>query len=202
MLRLALCVGALAMVVEPLEAAAGGGFLPPLSIEVGAASISTPDGGHIAASQGLVGLSWASLYPKPTPIDLGVGVIWTAVPDPVESTVMRTIGPSERDPSADAVGGYLHMAVRVDSGRHWRTWAGMRGELMGQDGVGVLGGAARVSAELWTGIGVGGSGGAILGTVALTGWAELGARERPDRSIATIVAAGVGVRLPLVAVSH
>ncbi len=41
-----------------------------------------------------------------------------------------------------------------------------------------------------------------MGTLAVTAWAEVGVRERADRSIANIVAAGVGLRVPLVAAGY
>lgn len=186
-----LAVSALA----PGVARAGGAFVPPLSIEVGGASVSTPERA-VPAAQVLVGVSWASLDPHPTPVDVSVGLVVTSELDETSPpAAARAVAPR---PSIDATGGFLGVGVRLDHGRHWRTFAGVRGELLDQDGVGVLGGAAHVSAELWHPVATSGPGGGILGTVALAAWAEVGARERPQGGAAAIVAAGLGVRLPLV----
>lgn len=198
MLRLAFLACVVSSLV-PGRAEAGGGFLPPLEIEVGGAAISTREGDRVPATQLLVGISWASVYPRPTPVDVSLGVISTFAMEPARAPVaVARMSGQPTAPSVAATGGFLDLAVKVDAGRHWRTWAGFRGELMGNDGVGVLGGAARVSAELWAPVSLTGRGGGILGAIALAGWAELGVRERPDRSVATVIAAGVGFRLPLV----
>jgi len=195
---------AAALLIVPATAAAGAGFLPPMEVEVGAASIRTPDGATAAATEVLVGVSSASLWPRPTPVDVSVGMITVdgieAAPVRAMATARTTAAPTP--PSVDATGGYLDVAIRLDRGPHWRAWAGARGELMSTEGVGVLGGAGRISFELWSPVTAGGSGGLILGALAISGWAEVGVRERADRSIATIAAAGLGVRIPLVLVTR
>lgn len=162
-------------------------LLPPLEIELGGAAISTEDGRAIGATQLLVGISWASLCPEPTRLDASIGVI--------------AIWPTEVEGSpTSATGGFLDLAARVFERRHVRGWLGGRGELMSADGAGVLGGALRGSLEVWAPTVAVGRGAGILGTVAVAVWAELGVRERADRSLASTAAAGIGVRLPFVAV--
>ncbi len=183
MLRSVVVLGVLAIASR---AFAGGVFLPPLEVEVGAASISTRDGPSVIATQWMVGASWASGNWESTPIDLSVGVISTS-----------SDGPSRPGEVTDATGGFLDLALRVREGRHYRAWAGVRGELMGTEGVGVLGATGRVSAELWRGVKSAGPDGGGFGAFALTVWVELGVRERPDRGVARTTAVGIGVRLPM-----
>jgi hypothetical protein len=183
MIRSAIVLGVLAIASR---ASAGGVFLPPLEVEVGAASISTRDGSSVIATQWMVGASWASGNPRSTPIDASVGVISTS------STESR---PGE---VTDATGGFLDLALRIREGRNYRLWAGVRGELMGTEGVGVLGATGRVSAELWRGASSAGRDGGVLGVFALSVWVELGVRERPDRDLARTGAVGLGLRLPMI----
>jgi hypothetical protein len=151
----------------------------------------------MAGTELFIGLSWASIYPHPTPVDFSAGWHGSFIdaPTPTAGALARTTtGPTSRD----ANGGFLALDLRLASGPHWRTWLGARGELLATDGVGALGGAGRLAAELWHPVAAGERNGVIFGTVALEAWAELGVRERADRSLATVVAAGLGLRLPLV----
>lgn len=177
------------------EAGRGGVFVPPVEVELGHAVTADADGGQNEATQLLVGLSWASLYPKPTPIDFSVGFISTFRPADDTMATARVVEPEEIE---STVGGYIDVAVRGAAGKHWRTWVGARGELMDHGRVSALGGAARASVEIWTGTAAGGNNALILGTVALSAWAETGLREQPYGGAASFVAAGLGMRLPLI----
>ncbi len=174
----------------------GGAIIPPLEIELGHAVTGAPDGGRVESMQLLVGVSWASLYPKPTPVDFSVGVISTFAPQPDQMAAARAVGPDAA--GASATGGYIDVAVRGAAGRHWRTWIGGRGEVMDHGQISALGAAARASIEVWTGTAIGDRDCAILGTVALSAWAESGIREQPHGGSATFVAAGLGMRVPLI----
>ncbi len=178
-----------------------GAFIPPMEIELGHAVTGAPDGGQIEATQLMVGISWASLYPRPTPIDVSVGFISTFSPaddDPMATA--RVTGPEE--PDDVAAGGYIDVAVRGAAGRHWRTWIGGRGEIMDHGRISALGGAARASIEIWTGTSSSERGALLCGTVALSAWAESGVREQPNGGAATFVAAGMGMRVPLLIAGH
>lgn len=180
------------------EASHGGVFIPPLEVELGHAIAGAADGGTLESTQLLVGISWASIYPRPTPIDVSVGVICSMYPAPTVAAA-RTAGPP---PAADVdSGGYVDVAVRTASGPHWRMWAGARGELIDQGERSALGVAARASMELWAPTVGGDSHGPgiamFLGTVAVSAWAEAGVREQP-RGVASFVAAGLGMRIPLI----
>jgi hypothetical protein len=179
-----------------VASAGRGAFIPPVRIELGHAVTGTREGPPLEATQLAVGLSWASLYPKPTPVDFGVGFIATFAPEPDTVAKAREVGPVDDD--HDAAGAYVDLAVRGAAGRHWRTWVGARGELMDQGEVSTLGAAARASIELWTGAMGIERGGAIIGTVAVSAWAETGLREQVRGGAASFVAAGLGMRLPLI----
>lgn len=182
MLRTVVVLGVLAIASR---VSAGGVFLPPLEVEVGAASISTRDGPSVIATQWMVGASWASGNPRSTPLDVSVGVISTSSDESRSGEV------------TDATGGFLDLALRVREGRLYRAWAGVRGELMGTGGVGVLGATGRASVELWRGASAAGRDAGILGAFAVSVWVELGVRERPDRGVARTGAVGLGFRLPM-----
>lgn len=192
-------VGALAAVVAIAgattdRAQAGAGFFPPLEVELGRSAIATRGGPDVGATELLVGMSFASLYPKPTPVDVSLGWVASFVPAIDEPVV----GPS-MDRPANAGGAFVAVDWRAVEGKHWRGWLGGRGELMATEDVGVLGGFGRASIELWHPVMAGGGGGGIMGAVALSAWMEVGVRERPDRSLARVASAGIGLRLPLVA---
>lgn len=178
---------------------AGGAFLPPLEVDLGQAWLAALDGGAIRATEVLVGLSWASVVPHSTPVDFRVGWHGSFVGDPAEGSP-ALIARRLTDPMdvQTASGAFVELDVRTLAGDHWRTWLGLRGELLGTQGVGVLGGAGRLTAELWHPVRIGGRGGGIIGSVALELWAEIGVRERVDRSLASGVASGIGLRMPLV----
>ncbi len=183
------------------RAHASGGALPPLEIEVGSSAISTHGGADVAATEVLVGLSFASLYPKPTPVDVSLGWMGSFVPgddDPVVGSPASERATTGRKVE-DASGAFLALDLRAAEGRHWRAWLGGRAELLATEDVGVLGGFGRASIELWHPVATGDGGGGIIGAVALSAWMELGARERPDRSLARVASAGIGIRLPLIA---
>jgi hypothetical protein len=194
-LTLTLC-GATAGVAH----AGRGAFIPPMEIELGHAVTGAPDGGRTEATQLLVGISWASLYPKATPIDVSVGFISTITAVDVPMATARVTGPEE--PSEVAAGGYIDVAVRGAAGRHWRTWIGGRGELMDRGRISALGAAARASIEIWAGTATSDRNAFLCGTVALSAWAESGVREQPHGGAATFVAAGMGMRLPLLIAGH
>jgi hypothetical protein len=190
---------ALAGTTGSAAAGRGGVFIPPVEVELGHAVTADADGGQNESTQLLVGISWASLYPKPTPVDVSVGVISTFQPAAPAMSSTRVIHADETD---SAVGGYIDFGVRGAAGKNWRTWIGGRGELMDHGRVSALGGAARASVEVWAGTAAGGNNAFIVGTVALSAWAETGLREQPYGGAASFVAAGLGMRLPLIVAAN
>jgi hypothetical protein len=194
-----LALGFAATVATAGVAHAGSGavFIPPMEVELGHAVSGAPDGTQDESTQLLVGVSWASLWPKPTPVDFSIGVISTFRPAPDDTLAAR--GSTAPAPDGEtACGGYIDVAVRGASGKHWRTWIGGRGELMDHGRISALGGAARASVEVWAGTAAGDRNALLVGTVALSAWAETGLREQPYGGAASFVAAGLGVRVPLI----
>lgn len=180
------------------EAKPGGIIIPPMEVELGHSVTGTADGGSLEATQLMVGVSWASLWPRDTPVDLSIGLIVNTYAAP--ASVVQARGVESVEPASDTdAGTYVDVAVRMARGRHWRTWVGARGEVIDQGEQNALGVAARASMELWAPALAGESDGngfaAVVGTVALSAWAEIGLREQP-RGAASFTAAGLGVRVP------
>ncbi len=187
-----------AVAVGPAHA--GGAVMPPLEIELGRSAIAVGDGTDAGATAMLLGVSLASAYPSRLRVDVSAGWVGSFVADPAPGATART---GANDEPAwrphDASGAFVALELRAAEGPHWRAWLGGRGELLGTEDVGVLGGFGRASIELWRPVAAGGGGGVVLGTVALAAWMEVGVRERPDRSLARIASAGLGLRVPLMA---
>ncbi|HZI44033.1 MAG TPA: hypothetical protein VFD53_02370, partial [Ilumatobacter sp.] len=144
--------------------------------------------------------------PKKTRFDVGLGYVGAAFTDPVapRRVVIDPMGVTvlpEEHPVIQMHGGYLELSTRVAAGSHWRTWLSARGELLSVDGDGALGGAARLTAEVWGGVLGGGGRGVAVGVFALGVWVEASARELGDREMVVAAAsAGMSVRVPLILV--
>ena len=171
-------------------------YMLPLKVDIGATGMNTLRGfaPGIAAS---VGIHWASLSPQPTDTDVGVGVfgaLLNAPSDPMTTTTDNGV----------ALGGaYLELGHTLSRGEWWRTWLSGRGEYLASSAFGMdrkgFGGAARLSAELYTsGVGIEPRG-LFVGTYAIGLYAEAGVREVAASSGAEFQAtAGLTFRTPLV----
>ena len=167
----------------------------PLKIDIGAAGADTSRGfapGMAAA----IGIHWASLSPKPTNTDVGIGVFGAILGAPEDTSVMN-------DDSGVAYGGaYVELGHTLSQGNFWRTWASGRGEYLastafGNDHVG-FGAAGRLSAELYlSGVGIEPRG-LFLGTYAIGAYVEAGARDVASDLGALHVSGGLTFRTPLV----
>lgn len=179
---------------------AGGGFLPPMRVDLGAAFSESE---HDVGGQIVAGIHWASLYPKKTYLDVGLGVVSTSFGGPEDPPTMHTSArPRERDPLS-IIAGYVEVATRPSGNGWWRTWVGTRVEA-GQasrdgDDQGMVGVAVRGSAELWLGTAASGSGGGIFGVAALGVYGEMSARRFEDDANDLGASFGFSFRLPLVA---
>ena len=199
-------VAAAALSAVPGVATAGDGFgVPPAKVDAGYLTFRTAEG-TFSGAQWLVGLNWATIYPKKTRFDIGLGYVGAVFSDPTPPPRIEidpkgvTVLPDEH-PVVQMHGGYLELSTRVASGSHWRTWLSTRGEMLSVDGEAALGGAARISAEVWGGILGGGSRGLAVGVFALGVWVEASARELGDREmIIAAASAGMSVRIPLILV--
>jgi hypothetical protein len=170
-----------------------GMVLPPFELDLG---LTWSEAGTRAASGSvlLLGLSRATLDPRPVAFDVGLGYVrWWAGDDPSPVAARSTGSP----PIADAHGGYLDLAARVHESKHVRSWLAVRGELLDADGA-AFGVAARIATELWTGANERDGGVLALGSLAIGVYAEAGLREgRDDVRTFTV---GITVRAPLVLV--
>ena len=168
----------------------------PLKIDIGAmfADTSRGFGSGLGAA---VGIHWASLSPRPTQTDVGLGVFGAVVGAPKDPTGMS-------DNNAALWGGaYLELAHTLSHGRFWRTWAAGRGEYLGSkafdqpDRVG-FGASGRLSAELFiSGVGIEPRG-LFLGTYAIGVYAEGGFRDTASDIGNIHISAGLTFRTPLV----
>ncbi len=184
--------------------------MPPLKLDVGSIALSDRQGGFATGTSLLVGLNWATIYPKRVGIDVGVGYVGTFIADTAEPAgdagpaVARGIAPTPIPASrlVSAHGGYLEVSMLAHEVPHLRTWVSGRAELLRSGGKGVLGMATRVSTELWSGISLGGRGGVGFGVFAIGAWAEVGVRELPGGGLARQVSGGISGRVPFFAVGR
>ena len=166
----------------------------PLQIDIGAMGTSSDRGGLVGAEVA-VGVHWASLSPKPTNFDIGLGVV-AAVMEPSNAA------PNDPDSGVQFVGAYAALAQTLSRGDYWRTWAGVRGELLDVESFGErrsgIGAAARLSAELFlSGVGIEPRG-IFFGTYALGLYVEAGLRQLGPDVGKLQVAGGLTLRTPLV----
>ncbi|MBS1119238.1 MAG: hypothetical protein H6Q90_1466 [Deltaproteobacteria bacterium] len=170
-------------------------FMMPLKVDIGAAGANTTRGfaPGIGAS---VGIHWASLSPRPTNTDIGIGVFGALLGAPKDTTVMN-------DKNAVVYGGaYLEAGHTLAHGSSWRTWAAARGEYMGSSAFGEdhqgIGATGRLSAEIYvSGVGLEPRG-LFLGTYAIGVYIEAGARDLAADVGAFHAGGGLTFRTPLV----
>ncbi|MDQ3368833.1 MAG: hypothetical protein M3680_25700 [Myxococcota bacterium] len=170
-------------------------FMMPLKIDLGAAGANTVRG--FAPGVGAaVGIHWASLSPRPTDTDVGVGVFGALLVAPEDTAVM------DDKPGVAYGGAYLEVGHTLSRGSFWRTWASGRGEYLassafGEDHVG-FGATGRLSAELY----VSGAGinprGVFLGTYAIGLYVEAGVRDTVADVGSFHAGTGLTFRTPLV----
>ena len=171
-----------------------GMFFPPFKLDLGR-TWSESGTQTATGSVLLVGLSRATLDPRPVAFDIGLGYVRWSAGDDTSTTAARstTSAPS----ISDAQGGYLELAARVQDSRHVRSWLAVRGELLDADGA-AFGVAARVATELWTGANVRDGGVFAIGSLAVGVYAEVGLRDgRDDVKTFTV---GLTLRSPFAAI--
>jgi hypothetical protein len=180
---------------RPRRRRPGPRFMMPLKIDIGAAGANTTRG-FAPGMEAAVGIHWASLSPRPTNTDIGIGVFGAILGAPKDTSVMD-------DQNGVAYGGaYLEVARTLSHGTWWRTWASGRGEYLGstafgEDHVG-FGASGRLSAELYvSGVGIEPRG-VFLGTYAIGVYVEAGARDVVSDLSAFHMGGGLTFRTPLV----
>lgn len=170
-------------------------LMMPLRIDIGAQGANTTQG-YLPGIEVRAGIHWASLSPKPTNFDLGLGVFGAVLAGPEDDTM------PEADNDVVYGGAYLEVGQTLSHGRYWRTWASGRGEYIGSSSFGEeqtgFGVAGRLSAELYaSGVGIEPRG-VFLGTYAVGVYAEAAGRGLGDDVSALQVSAGLTFRTPLV----
>ena len=170
-------------------------FMMPLKLDFGMQGANT-ELGYLPGFELRAGVHWASLSPKPTNFDVGVGGFIAALAGPEDDTMP--------DVDNDVVYGglYLEVGQTLSKGRFWRTWAAGRGEYFGSSAFGEedagFGVAGRLSAELYlSGVGIEPRG-LFLGTYAIGVYAEAAGRDLGDDVSPIQVSGGLTFRTPLV----
>jgi hypothetical protein len=170
-------------------------LMMPLKIDIGAAGANTSRG-FAPGVGGAIGIHWASLSPKPTDTDVGIGVFGAVLGAPEDTSMMST------NNSVAYGGAYLELGHTLSRGDYWRTWASGRGEYLGSTAFGNdhagFGAAGRLSAELYiSGVGIEPRG-VFLGTYAIGVYVEAGVRDVASDLGALHVNGGLTFRTPLV----
>jgi hypothetical protein len=170
-------------------------LMMPIKLDIGATGASTTAGFRPGIEMRL-GIHWASLSPRPTNTDVGLGVFGAVLPGKADDTMPGV------DDDVLYGGAYLEVGQTLTRTDHTRTWLSGRGEYLGsstfgdtQAGFGVAG---RLSAELYaSGAGIEPRG-LFLGTYAIGVYAEAAARGLGDDVSPVQVSAGLTFRTPLV----
>jgi len=170
-------------------------IMMPLKVDIGMQGASTTMG-YLPGLEVRAGIHWASLSPRPTNTDVGIGVFGAALFGPEDAA-----DPGGHD-NVVYGGAYLEVGQTLAHGDWWRTWASGRGEYLGsstfgheQAGFGVAG---RLSAELYaSGVGIEPRG-VFLGTYAMGVYVEAAGRGLGEDVSALQVSAGLTFRTPLV----
>ena len=171
-------------------------FMMPLKVDIGAAGADTSRG-FAPGIGAAVGIHWASLSPRPTDTDVGIGVFGALLGAPSDDT--NAMASSE----GVAYGGaYLEVGHTLARGDCARVWASGRGEYLGSTAFGDdhagFGATGRLSAELY----VSGAGiaprGLFLGTYAIGVYAEVGVHDVAQDLGSLHVGGGLTFRTPLV----
>ena len=182
----------------------GGIVVPPAEIDFG---VGTPIGNTdvTASTEFRAGIHWASLYWKPTALDIGAGYAgsWRGV-EP-RYIARQTGGGYIEDETLRLHGVYMQLGYAIENERNWRTWVGGRveaftGKLNYQD-ITVLGGALRIATEFYLNSikSAGGRGlGFYAGTWALGVYVEGIYRSLPVELGPVGVSAGVTARIPFI----
>jgi hypothetical protein len=208
--RIARMRGCLALVVvavttTTVAAKPGALFIPPAEVDIGAGS---PVGDVVVgtSTELRVGMHWASLYWKPTALDIGIGYAGS-YRDVAASYSSRSLG-GDDNLTLKLHGLYFNAAYAIETHKHWRTWLGARVEGLtgsyGGETFNVFGAALRLAAELYsTGVGAGGSrdvAGFWAGAFALGVYVETTRRfNLPAELGPNSVGAGITMRVPFIA---
>jgi hypothetical protein len=167
----------------------------PFKLDIGAASASTSRGlaGGIGGS---LGIHWASLAPRPTDTDVGIGIFGSVMSARDVPEIM------ESNNEINQYGMYLEVGRTLSRGRLARTWASGRAEYLqsrafrGDNHYG-FGTSARLSAELYASTSGAHRSGVVHGTWALGVYAEVAIRDTALDAGKLYGGVGMTIRTPL-----
>lgn len=167
----------------------------PFKLDVGAASASTSRGlaGGIGGS---LGIHWASLAPRPTDTDVGIGIFGSVMSAPDAPAIM------DSNNEINQYGMYLELGQTLSRGSAWRTWASGRAEYLqsrafrGDSHLG-FGASARLSAELYTSSAGAHRSGVVHGTWAIGVYTEAAMRDTALDAGKLYGGIGMTIRTPL-----
>jgi len=203
-MRAWLSVAVVVLTTSSAAAKPGAIFIPPAEVDLGA---SSPVGDVLvgASTEVRVGVHWASLYWKPTPLDIGIGYVGS-YRDVTPLTAERS---SDEDANTLALHGlYFNMAYAIENHRYWRTWLGGRVEGLSGSHAGrsysVIGSAVRLAAELYSTGAKGAADARVIGffagAFALGVYVEGTKRFGLPAELGSVgVGAGVTMRVPFIA---
>lgn len=204
-MRVALALVVALVTTSTVVAKPGAIVIPPAEVDIGAGA-TVGDVVVGASTEVRIGMHWASLYWKPTPLDIGIGYVGS-YRDVLPSNALRGSDPTINN-TFTLHGLYFNASYAIERHRHWRTWLGARVEGMSGSFEGrrydVFGAALRLAAELYS-ASVGGASdhrvaAIFAGTFAVGIYVE-GTRRfnLPAELGANGVGAGISMRIPFIA---
>lgn len=180
-------------------------IVPPAEVDYGVGPIVGGASAVTGPSQELLaGVHWASLYWKPTDLDVGIGYVgvWRPV---VPGFAARSTTPSDQvDNIMHADGAYFDVAYTLERHKHWRAWLAGRIEYLSahvngeqEFGHGV---AVRIATELYShtvaGVADHKAAAFVAGTMAFGFYVEASHRSFTAELGPDAVTAGFSLRVP------
>ncbi len=196
------------MLLSGTAHAGGAVLIPPMRVDAGPA-VSLHEG-H-TGGQLVAGVHWASLWPsKKTKIDVGIGIVSGSFgldePAPgADGTTARPIGNDGSERTIEPLSfhaGYVEVATRPSGNGWWRTWAGARIETgkasKGGEDAAMIGGALRLSAEVYLPAVGSGDDMMVAGTLAVGLYSEISWRRSEVFGNDAGASLGVSMRIPFI----
>ena len=178
-------------------------FIPPAEVDIGAGT-SIGDIAVGASTEVRAGVHWASLYWRPTPLDIGIGYAGS-FRELLPPYAQRSLDPEQNQLSLHGM--YFSMSYAIENHGFWRTWLGARVEGLSGDHAGkrydVLGAALRIHSELYStgakGVGNNNVAAFFAGAFALGVYVEGTKRFGLPAELGSAgVGAGVTMRVPFI----
>jgi hypothetical protein len=165
----------------------------PMKLDLGAAGTATSRG-RATGMAGSLGIHWASLAPRPTDTDVGIGVF---------GSLMSTDNHEMEESAVKHYGGYIELGRTLSRGSYWRTWASGRGEYLASRAFGGdthtgFGASGRLSVELYANAAHADRAGAAVGSWAIGLYVEAAVRDTVEDAGKLHASTGMTLRTPFV----